>query len=418
MRCVSTRKKAPGVTFAEALIQGLAPDGGLYVPETIPHLQPGVWRSAENFVELATRVLQPWLHDELSADSLNGLLRKALNFPVPLVQVGDQHVLELFHGPTLSFKDFGARTMAQFMSHFARSEPRTILVATSGDTGSAVADGFAGLSGLRVAVLYPKGQVSKLQETQLIIKRSGVRAFAVHGTFDDCQRMVKTLLASPGALRLSVANSINIGRLLPQMLYYYWAFLHGSIKAATVCIPCGNLGNLTAGVLAWQSGLPVAQFIAAHNANDGFPKYLAGSDTPFGLSVRTLSSAMDVGRPSNFERLQLLLDAATMRRKIAGVSVSDEATLRAIRRVYEETGYLADPHTAVALEAMHRTSNTGLVLATAHPAKFPRTVRRALGTAAPEVAALHSLTGMDTRVTPLEPTPEALRSVLSDWHDA
>ncbi len=415
MQFVSTRKKAPVVMFEEALIRGLAPDGGLYNPVTIPKLSPEVWRRAEDFVDLARRVLEPWLQEEVPAELLDNLLREALNFPVPLVRVGDVQVLELFHGPTLSFKDIGARVMARLISHFASRTPITILVATSGDTGSAVADGFAGLPGVRVAVLYPKGQVSALQETQLTVKRPGVRVFAVNGSFDKCQVMVKTLLASPGELRLSAANSINVGRLLPQMLYYFWAFVQGDLKSANVCVPCGNLGNLTAGVLAWQSGLPITVFLAAHNANDGFPKYLSGSPTPFGPSVRTLSNAMDVGHPSNFERLHVLLDAATMRRKIKGYSISDDALLRAMRRVYEQFGYVADPHTAVALEAIHRESSPGVVLATAHPAKFSRTVRRALGINAPEAVALDALANLETSVTSLDPIPDTLRAALADW---
>ena len=415
MQYVSTRKTAPPVTFKEALIRGLAPDGGLYIPAAIPQISEDIWRSAEDIVDLASRVLGHWLGAEVSGNRLGSILRNAFNFPVPLVQVGDLYVLELFHGPTHSFKDFGARTMARLMSHFADAEPLTILVATSGDTGSAVADGFAGLPGLRVAVLYPKGQVSALQEKQLIAKRPGVRVFSVKGTFDDCQAMVKTLLASPGALRLSAANSINVGRLLPQMIYYYWTFVVGGLETARICVPSGNLGNLTAGVLAWKSGLPVEQFVAAHNANDGFPKYLAGHARPFARSVRTLSNAMDVGCPSNFERLQALLDARTMRSKIIGRSISDGRTVEAMRRVYEESGYVADPHTAVALEAMRVGSGSGVVLATAHPAKFPETVQNALGIAAPVPAGLSVLGSVETSVVPLDPSPDALQTAITSW---
>ncbi|MDE2771313.1 MAG: threonine synthase [Bacteroidota bacterium] len=415
MRYVSTREQTQTVTFATALLRGLAPDGGLYVPQDFPAVNPGAWEKSTDFGAMATNVLTPWLGDEIPEAELNSILKSALNFPVPLVRVGNAWVLELFHGPTLSFKDFGARSMARLMNRFVDGEPLTILVATSGDTGSAVADGFSGLPNLRVAVLYPKGQVSSIQERQLIVRREGVRAFAVDGTFDDCQAMVKTLLVSPGQLRLSAANSINVGRLLPQMLYYYWAFASGGWKAADVCVPCGNLGNLTAGVLAHLCGLPVRGFIAAHNANDGYPRYLAGEQDAFGESIRTLSNAMDVGRPSNFERLRFMLSDDRMRQLIRGSSWSDGQTLNSIRRVYEETGYIADPHTAVGLAAARDAPDPVIVLATAHPAKFPDTIQRALGSAPEEASGLTSLYAMPVRVQSIEANPYILRSELENW---
>lgn len=413
---LSTRGNTQPVNFATALLQGLAPDGGLYVPEKLHPVEPQVWQSATDFSVMATRILTPWLADEVPETTLTAILKHALNFPVPLVRVGNAWVLELFHGPTLSFKDFGARTMSRLMNHFVKENPLTILVATSGDTGSAVADGFGNLPNLRVAVLYPKGQVSPTQEKQLIVRRKGVRSFAVNGTFDDCQAMVKKLLVAPGELHLSAANSINVGRLLPQMLYYYWAFAQGGWDRSDVCIPCGNLGNLTAGVLASLSGLSVGQFIAAHNANDGYPRFLAGGKDTFGDSIRTLSNAMDVGRPSNFERLQFLLSDEQMRSKIRGRSCSDEATLASIQRVFEKTGYIADPHTAVALEAVRDWKAPVIVLATAHPAKFPDTVARALGHQPASVPALTRLESMPVRVQPIEPTSDALRSSLNSWN--
>ncbi len=416
MRYLSTRGNVQAVDFSTALLQGLAPDGGLYVPEKLPAIEPQAWKSATDFPAMAARILTPWLADEIPDRTLASVLDQALNFPVPLVKVGRAWVLELFHGPTLSFKDFGARTMSRLMNHFVKEDPLTILVATSGDTGSAVADGFGNLPNLRVAVLYPKGQVSATQEKQLIVRRRGVRVFAVSGTFDDCQAMVKALLVSPGRLRLSAANSINVGRLLPQMLYYYWAFAQGQWDTADVCVPCGNLGNLTAGVLASLCGLPVRKFMAAHNANDGYPKFLAGHRDAFGESIRTLSNAMDVGRPSNFERLKFLLPEDEMRCRIQGSSCSDENTLTSIRRVYEETGYMADPHTAVALAAAGDQTDPVVVLSTAHPAKFPDTVKRALGHAPRSVPALTGLESMPIRVQSLEPTPDALRLSLESWN--
>ncbi len=416
MKYSSTRTQTLQSDFVTALLQGLAPDGGLYVPQLFPQVQPQIWQEADDFPNMATEILSPWLENHIPKSVLSSILQDALNFPIPLVKVGNVWVIELFHGPTLSFKDFGARTMSRLMNYFVKEDPLTILVATSGDTGSAVADGFSNLSNLRVAVLYPKGQVSPTQEKQLIVKRSGVRTFAVEGTFDDCQAMVKELLVSPDSLNLSAANSINVGRLLPQMLYYYWAFAQGGWDIADVCVPCGNLGNLTAGVLSSLCGLPVRQFIAAHNANDGFPKFLAGKEDFFRESVRTLSNAMDVGRPSNFERLQYLLTDHQMRSLIRGHSCSDHDTLTSIQRVYEEKGYIADPHTAVGLAAVQDWSIPVVVLSTAHPAKFPAIMKQALGNAPDSVQELTRLDSMPNRVQSLAPTSEALREKLESWH--
>lgn len=407
MRYRSTRG-GETVSFREALLTGLAPDGGLYLP-----------------VEKLLLQNKNWADDEIAPEVLEDLLAAALNFPVPLVPLqGDDwtgiHVLELFHGPTLSFKDFGARTMARLMTHFLEGEPLTILVATSGDTGSAVADGFAGLPGLRVVLLYPRGRVSPTQERQLIVARPGVQALAVEGTFDDCQRMVKAVFQHPEGIgqRLSSANSINIGRLLPQMLYYREAVEQGGFATVNFCVPSGNLGNLTAGVLAWQAGLPVQRFLAAHNANAFFPNFLAGQVASFGPTISTCSNAMDVGAPSNFERLQHLVPAAAFRELFWGTSVTDAETLATLRQVFDETGYLADPHTAVGLAAarLYRTSTGDLtpmvVLATAHPAKFPEVVRNALSIEPVPPPRLAQLWHQPMQVAPLAPTPEALRAWL------
>lgn len=418
----STRGQAPALTFDAALLQGLAPDGGLFVPEQIPQLSPRVWRQATSFPEMAAEVLAQWLQGVFSPETVAVVVAEALSFPVPLVPLSDElYVLELFHGPTLSFKDFGARTMARFAREVLarRSEQLLVLVATSGDTGSAVADGFAGLEGVRVGLLYPYGQVSPVQERQLIVRRPGVEAFAVEGTFDDCQRLVKMAFADPdfSSLRLSSANSINVGRLLPQMLYYIWAVAAGGFEDVVFCVPSGNLGNLTGGVLAALSGLPVRRFIAAHNANDFFPRFLAGEGPAFGPSRRTLSNAMDVGAPSNFERLEALL-GAQLAQWIWGTSVSDTETLESIQRVYASTGYVADPHTAVGLEAARRYRETTgdrtplVVLATAHPAKFPEIVRRALGFEPQMPERLARLWEAETSVVRLEATLEALKTHL------
>jgi threonine synthase len=413
-------------TFREALLQGLAPDGGLFVPEFVPEIPNTVWRTETDFPTLAETVLLRWLAHEIPPEHLGEITRSALNFPVPLIPLSGKgwqgvSVLELFHGPTLSFKDFGARTMARMMRHFleASEERLSILVATSGDTGSAVADGFSGMDQIRVFLLYPKGQVSPTQERQLIVERPGVRTFAVEGTFDDCQRMVKAAFLDPdlAAMNLSSANSINIGRLLPQMLYYIRAIQERG-EDLVFSVPSGNLGNLTGGLFAALGGLPVHRFLAAHNANDYFPAVLSGRDVRPGLSRRTLSNAMDVGVPSNFERITALLTPEEMRARIWGTSVGDEETVTSMQRVFEETGYVADPHTAVGLEAVRRyrteynDATPAVVLATAHPAKFPETVERALSFRPKAPRRLAQLFRRETRVHTIAPTLEALKGHL------
>ena len=409
---VSTRGGGDAVPFREALLDGLAPDGGLYVPTEIPAL-PDDWATASDRADLGARVLAAWLPE---VANLGALVEDALSFPIPLVSLGDGvHVLELFHGPTLSFKDVGARAMARLMADALQGEEVTILAATSGDTGSAVADGFAGVPGVRVVLLYPKGGVSDVQEQQLIVARDGVQALAVEGTFDDCQRLVKAAFAerAPGDRRLSSANSINIGRLLPQMLYTTWA-LRQLGEPATVVVPSGNLGNLTAATMAMRAGLPVTGFVAAHNANDGFVRFLDGADAPATASVPTLSNAMDVGVPSNLERLRSLFSDADLRALVHGETVTDDETLAAMRRVHDETGYVADPHTAVGLEAVRRRRADGetgpmIVLSTAHPAKFPEAVAEATGTTPTAPSRLARLWEAPTAVDTIPAELDALR---------
>ncbi len=408
---VSTRDGSDAVSFEDALLQGLAPDRGLYLPADIPRVDLA-WRDQHSFGEVALTVLRSWLSSSLGSETVDRVVGSALDFDVPIVDLGGRawsavSVIELFHGPTLSFKDFGARSMAGFMDHALKGDShRTILVATSGDTGSAVADGFAGLDSADVVLLYPHGQVSLTQERQLIVRRPGVKTFAVDGTFDDCQRMVKEVFArqSPQSPRFSSANSINIGRLIPQMVYYFWAAARAVEADFRCCVPSGNLGNLTAGILAHQSGIQADRFVAAHNANSFFPNYLMTGDRQYKDSVRTLSNAMDVGVPSNFERLTRLLSEGEMRSLIWSTSVDDEATLKTIREVYEDTGYVPDPHTAVGLEAVRRyredTGDLGpmSVMATAHPSKFPETIERALGFRPTAPERLQRYWQMDTAV--------------------
>ncbi len=428
VRYTSTRSAADhaGVAFEEALLRGLAPDGGLYLPRPVRPL-PADWREAKGPADLAARVLPPYLG--ASRREVEPLLEAALDFAMPIVPLSrERFVLELFHGPTLAFKDVGARTMAQLMSGAAarRGERVTILVATSGDTGSAVADAFQGLETVRLVLLYPEGMVSEIQERQLVVARPGVQAYRVRGSFDDCQRLVKEAFADPALadLNLSSANSINVGRLLPQTLYYLWGAvqierLRGRPEDLVVCVPSGNLGNLTAGVLAHRMGWSVARFLAAHNVNDFFPDFLRSKAEPYAFrpTRATLSNAMDVGAPSNFERLHALM-GADLRHAVWGVAVDDAATLARMRRSDAEDAYLACPHTAVGLEAVerYRTETADrrpvMTLATAHPAKFPDAVRRATGHEPPTSSVLDALATKPTSVVPLEAQAAALREVL------
>jgi threonine synthase len=416
-----------GVPFRQALLDGLARDGGLYLPDRTPGLPDG-WDRHASLSAMAAGVLEPWVGEPAGAE-LRALLADALDFPVTLVPLPrDRFVVELFHGPTLSFKDFGARTMARMMNRYLAGSgvTLTILVATSGDTGSAVADGFAGLANLRVVLLYPKGMVSEVQERQLTAARPGLRTLRVRGTFDDCQRMVKAAFRDPllEGVPLSSANSINVGRLLPQQLYYLWAAAElGRLRpggpAPVFSVPSGNLGNLTAGMLAAASGLAVARFLAAHNENDYFPRFLAGRSGPyqFGDARATLSNAMDVGAPSNFERLHAIF-GASLSRRLWGERVDDPTTLARMRATHAEDGYIACPHTAVGLEAVERyraatrDMRPALILATAHPAKFPAVVERALGKPAPASPALDALLDRPSAVSEIVANERALGEVL------
>ncbi len=424
LRFVSTRSGDSVVEFADAVLRGIADDGGLFMPGKIPDIGED-WRSMPDFSSMARLVLSRWLAGVDSDPDVDTVVSRALDFPVPVVRLSGGEweevlVVELFHGPTLSFKDFGARCMAGFMMRaLDASEEKTILVATSGDTGSAVADGFAGLDGISVVLLYPRGQVSPTQERQLIVSRPGVSTFAVDGTFDDCQRMVKEVFARNGeGGRFTSANSINVGRLLPQMTYYYWAASKVEPREFRCCVPSGNLGNITAGTLAHLAGIRAARYVAAHNANDFLARFLESGAEDYRPSVRTLSNAMDVGEPSNYERLRHLMDAESLRRFMWATSVSDKSTSAAIRRVFDLTGYVADPHTAVAFEAVARyRRSTGdvspiAIMSTAHPAKFPETVSAALGFSPDVPQRLADYWNRDTRSRTIGPDVDALLSAL------
>lgn len=380
-------------SLAEAVVRGLAPDGGLYLPAEIPALTAELLQHRPRpLAEVAEGVLAPYL-DEIPTPARRALLAAALDFPIPLVEVTPgRHLLELFHGPTLAFKDVGARVLARLLAHFRGDErrPVTVLVATSGDTGGAVADAFHGVAGTRVAVLYPRGQVSALQERQMATLGGNVTAFAVDGTFDDCQRMVKEAFADVDLVRdlaLTSANSINIGRLLPQIVYYVHglAQLPPAAPPPVVVVPSGNLGNVTAGLLARRMGLEMASLVAATNANDAFPEYLATGRARPRPSLRTIANAMDVGAPSNLERLRALTgdDVAALRRELQATPHDDDTIRHTVRNVHDRHGVLLDPHTAVGWSALDHLAPPptvpGIVLATAHPAKFGRELTPLVG---------------------------------------
>jgi threonine synthase len=381
MRLASTTGTGPAVSFEEAARRGMPADGGLYLPVTIPTFRreeiDGL--REKEFPDIAFAVARLLLRDEIPEAELEKIIRRSMTFPVPLDPVSsDVSVLELFHGPTLAFKDFGARFMAATLAYFTRGEDTesTVLVATSGDTGSAVGYGFAGVEGFRVVILYPSGRVSSIQEQQLTTIGGNVTVLEVDGTFDDCQRLVKGAFADPGLsarLRLTSANSINIARLLPQSFYYFEAAARaGSDGPFTFAVPCGNLGNLTAGLLAWRMGLPVSRFIAAVNANRVFAEYLETGKYAPAPAVPTLSNAMDVGAPNNLPRVIALVSRKEDHAEdlLVAESSSDRQTLETITSVFERYGTVLDPHAAVAYRALEKHSGRGIVLGTAHPAKF------------------------------------------------
>lgn len=420
----STRGGTP-VPFAEALRRGLAPDGGLYVPERIPPLDGAPPPAEPTFAETATRVARRWLDDVFEGDALDSVIASALDFPVPLVQVEpDVYVLELFHGPSLAFKDVGARFMARALAALpGRDGPATVLVATSGDTGGAVAAAFQGLPGYRVVVLFPRDGISERQRRQMTTLGGNVQAVSVDGTFDDCQRLAKEAFADEELRErcgLTSANSINIGRLLPQAFYYVHAvaLLGSGGPAPTFVVPSGNLGNLCAGLLASQAGLAAEGFIAALNPNRVFADYLERGRFEPRLSTPSLSNAMDVGSPSNLERIRWLYgdDVEALGRDVRAVSVTDDDTLACIADVHRRTGYLVDPHTAVAWLAMERTRGgpgaPRVVLATAHPAKFPEVVERATGVAVPLPEALAERLSGPEHARRLPADGAALRGLL------
>ena len=420
MICVSTRGQAPPVSLRQAVIAGLAPDGGLYVPERIERLPDSWWNEFRgcSFEDIAVALALELAGDEFDRAALGGIVRDALNFPVPIVPLDDRlSVVELFHGPTFAFKDFGARTLARIISHLHHDrDPLTVLVATSGDTGGAVAQAFFELPGTRVVVLYPEGQVSAVQEAQFTTIGGNVTAVAVEGTFDDCQRLAKEAFADlelRRRARLTSANSISLGRLLPQIFYYAYAALQQPAeRPLVVSVPSGNFGNLAAGVMAWMLGAPIAHFMAPTTVNDTVPRYLVSGRVEPRPSVATLANAMDVGNPSNLERLRWLFgnDVNRMRALITSTAYTDDEVRLQIRDLYHHYDYVADPHTAIACLGLSEAR--GAFLATAHPAKFGEVVAPAIGGDVALPPALTALLARKKQVRRISPAIGELAKLL------
>jgi threonine synthase len=395
MRYYSTKNKSTPYSLKEAVLKGLPDDNGLFMPEYIPKFTRDFLYGLQNFSlkEIALEISRLFLLEDLSMSTIEDIVVNSITFDAPLKKLDDKkYVLELFHGPTLAFKDFGARFMAQLMSYLVRNESRklTILVATSGDTGSAVASGFLGVPNIEVIILYPSGKVSELQEKQLTTSRQNITALEIQGTFDDCQHLVKTAFLDAdlkSKYKLSSANSINISRLIPQSFYYVHAFgkMQDHTEPVVFSVPSGNFGNLTAGLIAKKMGLPVHHFIASTNTNDIVPKYLEDGTFNPRSSKQTISNAMDVGNPSNFWRMFDLYvgSLARMKEDVSGFSFSDEATANTIKAMLSEKKYVLDPHGAVGYlgltEYQKKFPNTkGIFLETAHPAKFADVVEKIL----------------------------------------
>jgi threonine synthase len=387
MNFYSLNKQSPNVRFKDATIRGQAPDKGLYFPEQIPSFSPALIRDIEHYSkeEIAFEVIRPYVGDDIPEAELRRIVAETVAFDFPLVKVSeDIFSMELFHGPTLAFKDVGARFMSRCLGYFVQhsSKQITVLVATSGDTGGAVASGFYGVEGVRVVILYPSGKVSSVQELQLTTLGKNISALEVKGSFDDCQDLVKQAFADSALnqeLFLTSANSINVARWLPQQFYYLFAYQQWKDKKnpPVISVPSGNFGNICAGLLAYRSGLPVSHFIAACNANDIVPEYFQSKEYRPKKAVATLSNAMDVGNPSNFVRVLELFNREfdPLKKVVSSYSISDEETIAALRKLFGDLHYLADPHGAVGYLALSRwldehPGEKGIFLETAHPVKF------------------------------------------------
>ncbi len=428
MKFISTRHEKLTVTFEEALFQGLAPDKGLYVPAKFPHIDASVFEHLPHYSlpELGEVIMRHFITD-IPHKRLHDILHHALSFPIPLVHLEKNiYLLEVFHGPTLAFKDVGARFMANVLAYFSEAKQRKIkiIVATSGDTGSAIAHAFYQAPHIEVYILYPSKKISALQEMQMTTFGGNIHAIEVAGTFDDCQRLVKEAL-SDDTLKtdqtLTTSNSINISRLLPQIIYHAWGLAqlqqHGVHTAPDLVVPSGNLGNLTSAVYAKRLGFKIHEFVSAMNANHVFGDYLHTGEFHAHPSLKTYANAMDVGNPSNFERLQQLYEhhPHQMEREIKGISISDTEILAEIKSTYTSTGTILDPHTAVGVAAAkrhHQDHQPVIVTATAHPAKFPDVIKKAIDRDVPLPESLAKLLHQPKLSTPINVDYRALHHLL------
>jgi len=396
MQLYSTKNTASSFTLKEAIFKGLPDDSGLFMPLHIPVMAPEFFENIQNLSlqEIAFEVSKNMLQGAVGDEDLKKIVDDAVNFEIPIVPLDENiHAVELFHGPTFAFKDFGARFMSRLMGHFIDEsrEKVHILVATSGDTGSAVAHGFLGVPGIHVTILFPGGKVSEVQEKQFTTLGNNITALEVAGTFDDCQRLVKQAFADKElneVLELTSANSINIARLIPQSFYYFYAYSRLDKKKPLVfSVPSGNFGNILGGLLAWKMGLPVHRFIAATNANCVVPEYLTSGQFSPRTSLRTIANAMDVGNPSNFERIMDIFKSEhkNIAERIEGKFYSDDQVKGVIRSVFDEKGYIIDPHSAIGYQALKEylqeqpSGIQGAFLGTAHPAKFGEVVEPLIG---------------------------------------
>jgi threonine synthase len=425
----STNKQSSLTSFKEATILGQAPDRGLFFPERIPQVDKGLIVKISDFSdeEIAYRVIAPYVGSEIPEEKLRQIVSKTVNFPIPLIQVNDSiFSLELFHGPTLAFKDIGARFMSRCLGYFVKDDSRkvTVLVATSGDTGGAVANGFYNVDGVEVVILYPSGKVSPVQEKQLTTLGNNIHALEVTGTFDNCQQMVKQAFADKELTQkkfLTSANSINVARWLPQQFYYFFAYKQWLEKDSplVISVPSGNFGNICAGILAMQSGLPVDHFIAACNVNDIVSDYLETQELKPRQAVATLSNAMDVGNPSNFVRILEIFQHQfpALKSKLSSFSITDAETESVIDEVFKKYQYTLDPHGAVGYLALQRylaehSNAKGIFLETAHPVKFPEAVERATGQKIKLPEHISEIMDREKISTVISPEYEALRNFL------
>ncbi len=429
MQYYSTNNLSPKVTFKEATIQGQAPDKGLYFPEKIPRFPQEIIENITNYSneEIAYQIMKPYVGDSIPDKTLRQIVKETINFDIPLVKVTERiYSLELYHGPTLAFKDIGARFMSRCLGYFVKNLNRkvTVLVATSGDTGGAVANGFYDVDGVDVVILYPSGKVSSVQEKQLTTLGKNIHALEVMGTFDDCQQMVKHAFTDADLTKelfLTSANSINVARWLPQQFYYFFAYKQWALKnePPVISVPSGNFGNICAGMLAHVSGLPVKHFIAACNANDIVPVFMQTEKYVPKKAVSTISNAMDVGNPSNFVRILQIFDNKfiDLKKVLSSCSITDNETKVTLQKVFEEENYLLDPHGAVGYLALQQylqkhPHQKGIILETAHPVKFYDVVEPVIGKVVPIPPSVKKQLALQKSSTKIKAESELLKQFL------